>query len=85
MQLDGIGQLTNQGTYWRLIYDRCGHVQEFARLAVETGRGALGVLDDPHLASADVHRRYAHCLTCKLAREQDARGQVAGDGTSSTS
>jgi hypothetical protein len=58
MRLDGIGELNDLHTYWRLIYDRCPHTQEFAQL----------VLEDVSLAAAEVRRHYAECLVCRAVR-----------------
>jgi hypothetical protein len=55
MRVVGIGALTNMGEYWRLLYDQCGHRQDFPRLGLE----------HPEDAIREVDRRYAKCLTCK--------------------
>jgi hypothetical protein len=53
--LDGIGELTDIDTCWRLVYAACGHIQYLARVGLE----------DPQRAEASV-RRYLHpCLACK--------------------
>jgi hypothetical protein len=57
MKVQGVGELTNEGSYWRLVYYDCGHVQAFAREG----------LDDPEGAAFFVRRHYAKCLTCALA------------------
>jgi hypothetical protein len=53
MRVDGVGELTDHG-YWRLVYDSCGHVQEFARQGIES------------LEQAEVYtrRKFARCLMC---------------------
>ncbi len=57
MRVQGVGELTDAGSYWRLVYDDCGHVQALAREG----------LDDPEGAVFFVRRHYAKCLTCTLA------------------
>jgi hypothetical protein len=60
MRLDGIGELKDLQTHWRLIYDRCEHTQEFAQLGlVDVGR-----------AAAEVRRHYAECLVCRAAKRK---------------
>ena len=61
MRLPGIGALTAVEDYWRLVYDRCGHVQDMGRHGLE----------DPVRAAAYVRRNYVHCLLCQL----DAAGR----------
>ena len=63
MRLQGIGKLTDHDTYWRLTYDECGHIQEFAREGY----------DDPASAAFFVRRHYAQCLTCALTSTPVAR------------
>ena len=70
MRLPGIGELTQVEDYWRLVYDRCGHVQDLARPGLE----------DPARATAYVRREYAHCLLCQLAA-QGTRGARRGQPT----
>ena len=66
MQLPGIGQLTEHGDYWRLVYDQCGHSQELARLGIE----------DPLHADAYIRGGIAYCLSCQAAaRTADGRPQ----------
>jgi hypothetical protein len=60
--LEHIGTLIPRQGYWRLVYDRCGHAQEFPRLGLEQAEDA----------AHEVHEHYAECLTCKL-EEQRAR------------
>src|SRR3989442_11326843 len=57
MRVQDVGELTDDGLYWRLVYDDCGHVQAFAREG----------LDDPEGAAFFVRRHYAECLTCTLS------------------
>jgi hypothetical protein len=56
MWVQGVGELTDHDTFWRLTYDACGHVQEFAREG----------LDEPDGAGLFVRHHYARCLTCAL-------------------
>lgn len=53
-----IGELIDLGTHWRMVYDACGHTQEFAREALEK----------PERAAYEVRRQYAACLTCRTVR-----------------
>jgi hypothetical protein len=39
MRVQGVGELTDHNTYWRLTYDECGHVQEFAREGLDEPEG----------------------------------------------
>ncbi|MCA1647477.1 MAG: hypothetical protein LC797_19135, partial [Chloroflexi bacterium] len=66
MRIDGVGELTYHGTYWRLTYDSCRHVQEFARLDLDDSRAR----DDPERAALEVQRHYAWCLSCKVQQSQ---------------
>jgi hypothetical protein len=54
MRVDGIGELSDHALYWRLTYDRCGHVQDFARVGLAEADSAV----------IYVRRHYARCLTC---------------------
>ena len=65
MDLPGIGKLTAHGTIWRLVYDQCGHTQDFARAGVE----------DPQQAETYVRTGLAACLSC-----QAAAGAETADG-----
>jgi hypothetical protein len=62
-RLQHIGTLTAYDGYWRLVYTRCGHVQEFARLELE----------DREDAAREVRDHYAECLTCRLTAHQARR------------
>jgi hypothetical protein len=62
--VDGIGELTNRGAYWRLTYGVCGHVQLFAR------RG----LGDPQRVARYARRHYGQCLICRLPRRPPRLG-----------
>jgi hypothetical protein len=53
MRVEDVGELTDLG-YWRLVYDGCGHVQEFAHEG----------LDEPERAILYVKRQFARCLIC---------------------
>ena len=57
LRVGDIGEVTAVGPCWRLAYDHCDHVQEFAREG----------LKDPEGAAFFVRRHYAQCLTCALA------------------
>jgi hypothetical protein len=39
MRVQGVGELTDHDTYWRLTYEECGHVQEFALVGLEAPEG----------------------------------------------
>ena len=60
MHLEHIGRITGHRRYWRLVYEGCGHDQEFARVGLER-------LDQ---AIREVRRYYAECLTCRLGERQ---------------
>jgi hypothetical protein len=62
MRVQGVGELTDHDTYWRLTYEACGHVQEFPREGLE----------EPDGAALFVRRHYTHCLTCLLANTAPA-------------
>jgi len=55
--LQGIGELTDLGTSWRLVYDRCLDLQLFARSGLE----------NLEAAARFVRRNFAECLTCRAA------------------
>jgi hypothetical protein len=59
MRVQGVGELTDNDTYWHLAYDDCSHVQAFAREG----------LDDPEGATFFVRRHYAQCLACALVNK----------------
>jgi hypothetical protein len=63
MQVNHIGNLTQHRKYWRLVYDGCGHPQEFTR------GGEVLSADDHEWAVRHVVRHYARCLTCRLKLE----------------
>jgi len=54
--LPGIGALWEVGRGWRLVYERCEHRVDVARLGLE----------DPRRAERFIRRNYAHCLQCRL-------------------
>jgi hypothetical protein len=62
VRVQGIGELAEVGYCWRLTYDQCGHIQEFALLGLE----------DPQQAVLQVSRYYTGCLTCRLEKRQSA-------------
>jgi hypothetical protein len=62
MRVQGVGELTDHDTYWRLTYEECGHVQEFPRVGLEAPEGVAFF----------VRRHYSHCLTCALANAPTA-------------
>jgi hypothetical protein len=62
MKVQGVGELTDHDTYWRLTYDECGHAQEFPREG----------LDEPEGAAFFVRRHYTFCLTCAVANTPTA-------------
>jgi hypothetical protein len=62
-RLQGVGKLTRFDSYWRLIYNACGHTQEFAREG----------LDDLDAVAVFVRRHYADCLSCTRGREAAER------------
>ena len=57
MRVQGVGELTDDGMFWRLAYDDCSHIQAFVREG----------LDEPEGAAFYVRRLYAKCPTCTLA------------------
>jgi hypothetical protein len=65
MHVEGIGELRDLGTVWRLRYAACGRVQDLARVGLE----------EPARAVGRVRRHFAQCLTCRLARAK----RIAGD------
>jgi hypothetical protein len=60
MRLQGIGTLTPRAGCWRLVYDRCGHAQEFPQLGLEEAEDA----------AREVHEHYAECLTCNFEKRR---------------
>jgi hypothetical protein len=67
MQLEGIGELSDHGTHWHLVYDFCRHYQLFARDGLE----------DPQRAIREVQRYFADCLTCRLLARVPASDETA--------
>ena len=65
MRLPGIGQLTKQGDYWRLVYTQCGHSLELTRAGLEDLRQVV-----PYIRSG-----LAECLSCQTAAAQTADGR----------
>ncbi len=68
MRIEVVGELTYHDTYWRLLYDKCRHVQEFARFELEDSL----VREDPQRAAREVRRHYARCLSCRVERNRPA-------------
>jgi hypothetical protein len=60
MHVEGIGELRDLGTVWRLRYAACGHGQEIGRAGLE----------EPARAVDRVRRHFARCLTCQLAQAE---------------
>ena len=58
MEVEGIGELFDEGAHWRLQYYECGHVQDLARVGLE----------DSEPAKQYVALNYASCLDCRLQR-----------------
>jgi hypothetical protein len=58
MKVEGIGELEDLGSHWRLTYDTCGHTQAFALLPFE----------ESYRAIRQVQRNFAKCLTCRSLR-----------------
>lgn len=63
MRVEGIGELTDMGTHWLLVYGACGHRQAFARQGLE----------DPDLARREVLRHYGRCLICGMRGRSRSR------------
>ena len=59
IRVDGVGELIDEGQYWRLIYAHCDHIQLFAREG----------LDDLEDAAVYVRRYFIECLTCRHLRD----------------
>ena len=62
MRVESVAKLTDLSS-WRLVYDDCGHVQEFAN---------EGLADLEHVALY-TRRHFAHCLTCASPSHQATR------------
>ena len=56
MRVENIGELTDRGMYWRLLYRQCQHVQFFARLGLE----------DVERAVREARHYYAQRLNCPV-------------------
>ncbi len=69
MKVQGVGELTDDGSYWRRVYNDCGHAQALAREG----------LDDPEGAAFFVRRHYAKCLACTLANRPVAAATLNVD------
>ena len=66
MQVDGIGQVLQQGDWWKLIYDTCGHEQWFP----QTGHRLYAHVD----IQAEVRQHYAMCSQCAWRALRGHRG-----------
>lgn len=69
LRVGAIGEVAGVGQCWRLAYDRCDHVQEFAQEGLE----------DPARLVLFVHRNFPECLTCRVktvARRKTSRPPV---------
>jgi hypothetical protein len=53
----GIGEVAGIGPCWRLAYDRCDHVQYFAREGLEDFAEVV----------LTIQRHFSECLACRLA------------------
>ncbi len=56
LRIQNIGEVTRLGACWRLTYERCDHVQEFAREGLE----------DSARVGAYIRRNFPECLTCRF-------------------
>ena len=63
MHVEGVGELTDRGTYWQLVYTDCQHVQVLARVGLESAARA----------ERDIRRYYAYCRTCQLQQRRRAQ------------
>ena len=54
MRLQNVGELIDRTMYWELVYDECGHSQQFARHRRE----------EVELAAKEATVNYGRCLTC---------------------
>ena len=60
MHLENIGRIIQHRRYWHLVYDQCGHAQQFARAGLE----------QLEQAAREVQQYYAECLTCRLGNRR---------------
>jgi hypothetical protein len=56
LRVEDIGEATRVGACWRLVYEYCDHVQEFASEGLE----------DPGRLVRFVRRNFRECLACHL-------------------
>ena len=56
LRVGAIGEVVGFSQCWRLAYDRCQHVQQFAQQGLE----------DPARLLRFVHRNFPECLTCRM-------------------
>ena len=56
LRVGEIGEVTGVGPCWRLAYDHCNHVQQFASEGLE----------DPGRLVLYIQRNFPECLTCRL-------------------
>ena len=66
MHLPEVGELIDRTTYWELVYDECGHSQQFARHRRE----------EVQLAAREAAINYARCLTCYRSDRQRCTGRL---------
>jgi hypothetical protein len=65
LRVGEIGEVTGVGPCWRLAYDHCDHVQEFAREGLE----------DPGRLVLFIQRNFSECLGCRM--KTPARGRAS--------
>ena len=70
MRVGHIGEVTGVGECWRLTYDHCEHVQEFAREGLE----------DPDRLVHVIERNFSECLTCRLEKGRAGEVRPPADG-----
>jgi len=70
MRVAEIGEVTGVGGCWRLAYDHCAHVQEFAREGLE----------DPERLLHVIERNFSECLSCRLEKGRAGEALPRGEG-----
>lgn len=60
VSVGNIGELTDRGEYWELVYFVCGHTLELARFGLE----------EPDRVVTHIQRHYAQCLTCRQLKSK---------------
>lgn len=71
LRVGTIGEVTGVGQCWRLAYDRCDHVQQFAQEGLE----------DPTRLVLFVQRNFPECLTCRLVPQRVSGYLPASEST----